>query len=145
MEPTHDQTTMFFNKYCEDTNIPSVANRLAETIVEYEANHEIPFNYKDDDTIDDEIITEEEFLRNIDQELDSENPAETIPDIDIEENLEDILLTHKDVVDEVSDQIDMMFNPSEEQSSLLANQAKKQAKSAVRKMEKICVAPGEFG
>ena len=143
--PTHDQTTMFFNKYCEDTNIPSVANRLAETIVEYETHHEIPFNYIDDDLIDDEIITEEEFLRNIDQELDSETQAGSTQDMDIEENLEDISLTHKDVVDEIGDQIDILFNPSEQQSSLIADMAKKQAKSALRKMEKICVAPGEFG
>ena len=58
-----DQTTMFLNKYCEDTNIPSVANRLAETIIQYEVNQGIPFINTDDDQIDDEIITEEEFLK----------------------------------------------------------------------------------
>ena len=29
----HNRTTMFFNKYGEDTDIPSIANRLAEAIV----------------------------------------------------------------------------------------------------------------
>ena len=57
---------MFLNKYCEDPNLPSVANRVAETIIEYEVNREIPFTPRDDVEIEDEIITEEEFLRNVD-------------------------------------------------------------------------------
>ena len=32
----HDQTTMFFNKYSENTDIPSAANILADAIIEYE-------------------------------------------------------------------------------------------------------------
>ena len=40
---THDQATMFLNKYCENTNIPTVANRIADIIVEYEINKKIPF------------------------------------------------------------------------------------------------------
>ena len=31
-----DQTTMFLNKYIEDTNMPSVANRLSDIIIDYE-------------------------------------------------------------------------------------------------------------
>ena len=32
----HNRTTMFFNKYGEDTDIPSIANRLADAIVHFE-------------------------------------------------------------------------------------------------------------
>ena len=39
----------------------------------------------------------------------------------------------------------MLFNPSEDQSQALADSAKQHAKLAVKKMEKICVAPGETG
>ena len=41
--------------------------------------------------------------------------------------------------------LDMLFNPSEDQSQLLADKANQHAKSAVEKMEKMCVAPGETG
>ena len=39
---TFDQTSMFLNKYCENTDIPSVANRVADAIVEYEVAKSIP-------------------------------------------------------------------------------------------------------
>ena len=68
-EFTRDQTTMFLNKYCEDTNIPSVANRLADTIVEFELNQGTSFRPRDDHEVDDEIISEEEFLKNIEEEV----------------------------------------------------------------------------
>ena len=32
----HNRTTMFFNKYGEDTDTPSIANRLADAIVHFE-------------------------------------------------------------------------------------------------------------
>ena len=143
---THDQTTMFLNKYCEDPNLPSVANRVAETIIEYEVNREIPFTPRDDVEIDDEIITEEEFLRNVDEEMNFQDQTETVENTNLEEILPDISTTHhKEVNDEINNQMDMMVNPSEEQTALLASIAKRQAKSAVEKMEKICVAPGESG
>ena len=31
-----DQTTVFMNKYHEDVDVPSIANKLADMIVEYE-------------------------------------------------------------------------------------------------------------
>ena len=60
-EVTHDQTTMFFNKYCENTDIPSAANRLADAIVDYEIAQMIPIINEDDFEVDDEFISEEEF------------------------------------------------------------------------------------
>ena len=69
---THNQTTMFLNKYCENINLPSVANKMADIIVDYETSKQIPIENEDDFDVDEEIITEEEFLRNVDQELDKE-------------------------------------------------------------------------
>ena len=57
---------MFLNKYCEDTNITSVANKLADIIVDYETSQTIRIENEDEFEVDDEIITEDEFLRNID-------------------------------------------------------------------------------
>ena len=54
---THDQTTMFMNKYCEDTNIPTVANIVADIIVDYESNREILIENEDDFEMDDELST----------------------------------------------------------------------------------------
>ena len=50
-----DNSSMFFNKYCEDTNIPSVANRLASVVVDYESNRKILINEVEDFDIEDEI------------------------------------------------------------------------------------------
>ena len=53
------------NKYCEDTSLPTVANQLAEMIVEYETKNKIPIKDDCDFEVDDEIVTEEEFLYHI--------------------------------------------------------------------------------
>ena len=121
---TLDQTTMFFNKYCEDNDIPSVANRVAEAIVEYEVAQTIPFHTREDEIVDDEIITEEEFLRNIDDEMDMQDNDQS----DIEETLDDISETHGKVADEISNHMDMLFDPTLDQSQSLADIAKQQAK-----------------
>ena len=107
-ELTRDQTTMFLNKYCEDTSLPSVANRLADTIVEYELNQGTPFKPRDDYEIDDEIISEEEHL------IINEEP-ETVPTQD------DQTLPYREVHDEICDEIDVVMNPTAEQSDIVAN------------------------
>ena len=40
-ERKQDYTSMFFNKYCENTDLPTVANRFADVVVEYETNKKI--------------------------------------------------------------------------------------------------------
>ena len=35
---THNMTSMFLNKYCEDIDMPTVANRVADMIVDFEMN-----------------------------------------------------------------------------------------------------------
>ena len=57
-----DQTTVFMNKYCEDPNLPSVANKLADMIVDFEIASKIPIEDDSDFEIDDEIVSEEQFL-----------------------------------------------------------------------------------
>ena len=47
--------------------------------------------------------------------------------------------------EEHTDSLDYIFNPTEESSELLSKEAKKQASRIMKKMEKIQVAPGEFG
>ena len=56
------KTTIFINKYFENPNLPSIACRLADAIVEYETAQGIPIVEKDDDELDDEVLSEEEYL-----------------------------------------------------------------------------------
>ena len=51
------------NKYCEDISLPTVANRLSDIIIQYETVNKIPVNYESDFEIDDEVVTEEEYLK----------------------------------------------------------------------------------
>ena len=59
--------------------------------------------------------------------------------------MEDIMHTHREVGDELSSHIDMLSDPTEKESEVIAKCARREAESAVQKMEKVCVAPGENG
>ena len=107
---SHDKTTMFLNKYCENIDLPSVANRVADTIVDYEMMQNVPFQTKDDFDIDDEIITEEEFLNEVDAELDELDSNQSEDEYQIEDSLENILTTHKEVNDEISDHVETVWD-----------------------------------
>ena len=73
------------------------------------------------------------------------SPDRKILKLDIE-NLSSLSETHTfDVLDEVYDDLEVLFNPSEEQTKALSSKANQQAKRIKKKMEKIAVAPGEFG
>ena len=126
-EVSFGKTTMFLNKYCEDPEIPSVANKLADAIVDYEIMRQIPIENEDDFEIDEEIITEEQYLD------------------EIEEPLQDISASHGHVKDELHDQFDSFDNPTEGQAKILSNIASKRAEEITKKMETISVAPGESG
>ena len=144
---THNQTTMFLNKYCENTNIPSVANKMADIIIDYEINQGISIEKEDDFEIDDEVITEEEFLRNVELDRDEEVvDAGSIRRSSSSENeldIQDSLPTRAN--DEIVSNLDMFVSPSEEQSQTLSDEANKEVKNIMSKMEKMCVAPGEGG
>ena len=166
---THDQTTMFLNKYCEDTNIPTVANRVADIIVDYETHKEIPFENDDDFEIDDEIINEEEFLRHLDEDLDAmldnkqyqDEINEHQEDLNsgeeqrkdqfdegecckIEEPLKDISTTHKSICDEVSDHLDTVYNPTKEQANQMSQKAKKQANGIMKRWKRSVLLQGKM-
>ena len=102
---------MFFNKYCEDTNLPSVCNKYADVVIECEKQRNILTNEGDDFDIED--------ISSNDETLD-----ESQEEISIEEILPNISKTHDiNVMDEVSDSLDMLFNPNEEETETLAKKA----------------------
>ena len=80
-----DQTTMFLNKYLDDTNIPTVANRLSDIIIEYEVAKNISSAQLEDAELDDEIVNEEEFLANV-EEMDNFNSKITSENATNKEN-----------------------------------------------------------
>ena len=135
---TTEKTTLFLNKYCEDTDVPSVANRLADAIVDYEINRQIPIENEGDFEVDDENLTEEQYLNQNDE-------AEMIINESIEEPLDEITLSHSHVKDELSDHLDAFVNPTEGETTILSKIAKNRADQIHKKMETICVAPGESG
>ena len=132
-EDTKSKTTLFLNKYCENPDIPSMANKLADVIIEYEINQSISSQYRNDEENDDETITEQEFVNDV-QDLDES-----------EECLSGMKLTCQELIENIDESIDVLINPSESQSINLAEKANEVAKYAVEKMKKICVAPGEEG
>ena len=134
----HDQTTLFLNKYCEDTDVPTVANRLADAIVDYEVNRNVPIENQDDFDIDDENITEEQYLKEMDGFEDAENE-------NIKESTNRTKISIGNIKDELSDHLDTFVSPSEGDSNIFSNIAKGRAKKICKKMETICVAPGESG
>ena len=68
---SQEHTTMFINKYFEDTSIPSVANRLSDIVIQYEVANNISCSELEDAELDDEVVGEEEYLNDIDEKNDS--------------------------------------------------------------------------
>ena len=94
------KTTLFLNKYCENPDIPSVANKLADAIVDYEINASISFQYRNDDENDDEVVSEHEYMKNIKDE-------------DRIDSLSSVDITIQEVFNTLGEDIDIMMNPSE--------------------------------
>ena len=130
----NSRTTMFFNNYSEDTDTPSIANRLAEAIVQFEIENSVHLDNEDDFIIDNEMITEEEYFK--DKNHQSEVSTE-LHKHDVEE-----VLSGKEQVDEFDNDLELYSQPNKEQIALLADKAKTFAKKV---QEKVCVAPGEHG
>ena len=166
---SHNQTTMFVNKYCESIDLPSVANKVAEMIVNYETSKRINIENENDFEIDNEIISEEEFLRTVDEELDKEqlhqdNLSQKDQENDKFYEILDQMSEHEDdgnsdsehspdnlkdmqrkVENQVFDDLDIMFDPSANQSQKLVNMSNQNVNNVMNRLEKICVAPGEGG
>ena len=136
----NEKTTMFLNKYCEDPELPSVANRLATAIVDYEISRKIPTPDEDDFEIDDEVLTEEQFLEDCNETEKSSDQNENKDSLDDRGKN-----TDKNEKDELRDQLDTFLNPSEGQTKILSNIAKNRAANISEKMKTISVAPGETG
>ena len=130
----HNKTTMFLNKYAEDTEIQSIANKLADAIVHFEITNCVPINDVDDFLIDDENATEEEFEQNNVDEGEYRNY-----DTEVSNNVN---IPLDDVRDKVDTDLDSFYQPSEDGIKSLSIKAKNLAK---RVQEKVCVAPGEHG
>ena len=92
----------------------------------------------DDLDIDDETLTEEQFLKELD------DLGEAV-DISVEEPLDDISGTHNHVRDEFSNHLESFCDPSAGQTEILTGIANKRAERITKKMKVICVAPGESG
>ena len=104
----HNRTTMFFNKYGEDTDIPSIANRLADAIVHFEIKNSIQIDDEDDFLIDNEIVTEEQFLHSNKEQAGTDNNK-------IETEMEvDIFTLSKGLETELVNDLDFYNRPSEE-------------------------------
>jgi hypothetical protein len=62
---------MFFNKYCEDINLPTVSNKFADIVVDYETSRSILIDEEEDFDIDERVEDEELFQAQVDEELDN--------------------------------------------------------------------------
>ena len=157
----HEKTSMFLNKYCESIDVPTVANRVADIIVNYEINQKINIADENDFEMDNEIITEEDFLQRVDDYLDNQN-IDVVKDrmvneddlIDMNDQMdetgyeEDIQKLEFKLVqgdDNISNNLDLMTNPTDENSQFIAKSSMQKADKIKKKMEKICIAPGEHG
>ena len=100
---------MFFNKYCEDTNLPSVANRLATVVVNYNMNKSNLTDEIEDFDVEDEIENDrfsevEEIYYSSDDEdeplLEDQHESNNFKDMSKESDSEKeygLLYTSKDV------------------------------------------------
>ena len=118
-----DQTSVFCNKYEEDVSIPTVANRLANIIVEAETHYNIEFI--------DEINKEE--IEESSECTGSENYVNQYANLDSYVN------------DEVFKEAEFFKDILETDVRSNGEKAKIQVKNTLDKVSKIQVAPGESG
>ena len=118
------KTSMFMNKYCEELNNPTVVNRLSDIIVEFETASKIPVSHDSDFEVDDEIVNEEEYHKLMEED-DNRN-------------------INKDIVEHAAD-IDLILKERLDNDISLSKQADLQVKKVMKNLDKISVAPGEFG
>ena len=54
-----DYTSMFFNKYCENINLPTVSNRFADIVVDFESSRNTVIDEEDDFDAEDKDLDDE--------------------------------------------------------------------------------------
>ena len=118
-----DQTTVFCNKYEEDVNVPTVANRFANIIVDVETFYNID--------IEDEIENEE---CNASDELSPNDKAQSM----YRENEN----KSRFVQDEVFNESNFFEEFDESHAENLMNVSSQNLNSTLKKLKKIPVAPG---
>ena len=120
--------TMFMNKYCEDPDLPSIANKLAEMIVNYETTKKITIEDTSDFEVDDDILNEEEYLKYL-------NEVNELKTNDIKTKNSEVLL----------EQNRKGEYEIEEDSNGVSTHASKIIRNVMRKIETNAVAPAEYG
>ena len=159
---SQNKTSILLNKYCENTDLPTVVNKLADMINVVEINNRISVDDENDFEVDDEIITEDQFLSNIDEQSKKDDPSVSCEKDNIvldESDQIDILdqldikefdcgstvevqqrMSSKDVED-----LDTLFTPTMEQAKSIAKSTKAQTRECSKKMRKIAITSGEMG
>ena len=138
---SNDQTTMFLNKYLEDTNAASVANRLSEVIIRYELAKKISCSQLEDDEIDDEVINEEEYL----QLMEEEKLSQVLTSKNSDTASSHLSALHSDISTDRCQKIEDCTSKDESDCMIIESRTQKKAKELIKKMQQICVAPGEYG
>ena len=173
-----EQTSMFCDKYETDVTLPTVANRMADIIVDYEKNRNIVENLEDDfdvefsslykgsDKCADDVIYWSDDETD-DLEEDSHNIAtyDILQSDDDDDNIDKISCivtdeilscdeTKTNVINSVkspvrksvnNEKLRKIIEPNKQESNFLSNKSAKRFEKINRKMEKVQIAPGEFG
>ena len=107
-EGEQDHSSVFLNKYCEDINLPTVCNTLANIVVDFETSRNILIA-DDEEDLGEYEENEELFLKKVDDELDSQ-------EFEIEENLPSLCQSHEsNVQDELESDMDILSKTTLEQ------------------------------
>ena len=129
----HD--TVMCNKYVEDTEAVTVANRLASLIIHFEENGWLPKN-----------VTDEINLDHMTDEIDDFNGEEV--DQYIDDEVDDEVTTNEEILEahpeEFLEPREAKGLTNDEAENVLA-MSKEQRRKVIRKMLTISVAPGEKG
>ena len=156
--PIHQQnSTLFMNKYEEDTDALTVANRIAKLICHLEKEKVLtvdPLEEIDLDHINDNNI---DFYEPKDELCDSEGELDSDEDSDYMPTTDDISEDELEFYSDASLSSDESSNSSSEDESTQENQQLQQGgidvqklaenltKKTKEKMTAVCVAPGEHG
>ena len=158
---THNQTSIFLNKYCENPDLLTVANMLADLIIEFEVANKIQIDDENDFEVDDEIIDNDEFVSKVNDSIIQEKTNSSVCHsdetdiIDLDDQvveasastdvLKEFVSTSNKEKNSLLDNLDVVSNPTSKYSKFIANECKGQARKNKKKMRKVSVAPGELG
>jgi dTDP-4-dehydrorhamnose reductase len=132
--------TLFFTLSCAEFDWADLLKEIIETVYKKEVSNQ---QIEELSTAEKNRIISENYVQSTLHFQKRIEKIFTLMKYEVEENLSNLSETHQfDVLDEI---LDELSNPNEEQTILLSSKANKQVKRTMKKMEKIAVAPGEFG